>query len=166
MQVSRFSLLVAILAVATPPATFAQTVGIQPPVSARGRAVRDTTLVNALNNFELLGEGSPVTGTDLAVRVLAVAGKSRSAKDEESDRVVHWVYVAVSEFGEFPTQRLFRFGPFFDPKLDSLVTHRGVPAAYLSYGLPDRRQRARIVATPDSARIAIASRSDSPRRQN
>jgi hypothetical protein len=163
MRVSHIGVAVAILA-ATPTAVLAQTVGIHAPTSARGRRVVDTALVNALNNFELLGEAAPVKGTDLAVRVLAVAGESGSAKDDESDRVVHWLYIAVSEFGELPTQRLFRFGPFFEPKLDSLVARSAVPVAYVSYGLRDRRQRARIVATVDSSRIAIAS--TLPRRQN
>ena len=157
MRVPLFALLMAILA-ASPSAVFAQTVGIKPPASTRGHSVRDTALVNALNNFELLGEGVPVRGTDLAVRVLAVPGASGSAKDGESDRVVLWLYFAVSEFGELPTQRLYRFGPFFQPTLDSLVARSGVPVAYIAYGLSERRIRARIVATIDSSRIAIASR--------
>ena len=157
MRVPLFALLVAILA-ASASTVFAQTVGIKPPASTRGHSVRDTALVNALNNFELLGEAVPVRGTDLAVRVLAVPGASGSAKDGESDREVHWLYFAVSEFGELPTQRLYRFGPFFEPKLDSLVARSGVPVAYIAYGLSERRIRARIVATVDSSRIAIASR--------
>lgn len=134
-------------------AAAAQTVGIQPPTALRTRVVRDTGLVNALNSFELLGERVPLKGSDLSVRVLSVPGESGSAKDGESDQVVHWLYVAVSEFGELPDQRLYRLGPFFNPKLDSLVAQGRIPVAFVSYGVPPRLQRARIVATLDSVRV-------------
>ena len=131
----------------------AQTVGIRPVANSRLRPVRDTALVNALNNFELLGEARRVKGSDVAVRVFRLAGESGSAKDGESDQVIHWLYVGVSEFGEQAEQRLYRLGPFYDPKLDSLVSRDSVPVAFISYGLKSKRQHAAIVADLDSGRV-------------
>ena len=144
---------VAGLVIATPAKVAGQTVGVEPPSAIRTRIVRDTGLVNALNNFVLLGQGLPVKRSDLAIRVIAVAGESGSAKDGESDRVVHWLYVSVSEFGELPGQRLYRLGPLFNPKLDSLVAQDSVPTAFVSYGAPSKRQHARIAATLDSVQV-------------
>lgn len=56
----------------------AQTVGIRPIVAgARVRRIRDTAIVNVLNNFELLGEASPVKRTDLAPRRSASLDSAR-----------------------------------------------------------------------------------------
>lgn len=131
----------------------AQTAGGQPPGQMRSREIRDTALVNALSNVEILGEAAPVNGTQLAVRVLSLAGASGSARDGESDRVVNWLFVAISDFGEEPEQHVFRLGSFFDPKLDSLVAQGAVPIAFISYGATPKRQRAKVLVTLRSVRL-------------
>jgi len=132
----------------------AQTVGVEPVTLIQQRPVGDSALINAVNNFILLGEGgAPKAGTSLAVRVVEVPGETGSAKDGESDQVVSWLYIAVSEFGEAPRQSLFRLGPLFAPKLDSLVTQRDSAVAFVSYGLPAKPQHARIAVTLDRVRV-------------
>jgi hypothetical protein len=134
----------------------AQTVGVGPPAAARRRAVRDTALVNALNNFRVLGEREFIEEAGLRVRVVAVPGASGSARDGESDRAVHWLYVTVSGYGAFPRQRLYRVGPFFAPRLDSLTVDAGAPVAYVSYGVSPNRHQARIEARLERVRVSDA----------
>ena len=99
-------------------------------------------------NGRLLIERDFSRGPGLGVRVIGVAGESGSAGDE-SDATVDWLYVGVSEFGEMPPQRVYRLGPVYDPKVIALVVERGLPVLYINYGLPNRRQHARIVVTLD-----------------
>jgi hypothetical protein len=141
---------------AAPAASGAQTVGVGPPAAARRRAVRDTALVNALTNFRVLGEREFLEEAGLRVRVVAVPGAAGSARDGESDRPVHWLYVSVSEYGAFPKRRLYRVGPFFAPRLDSLTLDGRVPVAYVTYGVAPDRHQARLEAGLDRIRVSDA----------
>ena len=131
----------------------AQMIGVGSPNRLLAVRVRDSALVSAINNGDLLKEAAPVRGTFLAIRVVAVPGVSGSAQDQESDRVVSWLLIAVSEFGELPTQRLYRLGPVFAPVVDSIVAVRGSPLVFISYGVQGRRQRGEVTASLDTIMI-------------
>jgi hypothetical protein len=121
-----------------------QTVGVGPPATLRTREVRDTALRNVVVNSEILANKDLDKEAGLSVRVTAIAGESSSAKEEDTDAVVSWIYLSVSEFGEVVEQRAFRLGPVYDPKVDRIVAERRIPVAYLSYGARKHRQTARI----------------------
>jgi hypothetical protein len=155
MKVLVASLAVCVLS-SVPAPGLSQTVGVQTPAAIRSRTVQDSALTNALNNFELLGERDFRRESGLMVRLLTVPGESGSARDGESDQVVSWVYIAVSEHDELPRQRLYRVGPLFNPKVDSLVIRDSIPTAFLSYGTDRKRRKARIAASLERIRIADA----------
>lgn len=136
------------------PSVSAQTVGVSQPSKLAKRTIRDTALVNALNNSELMARHEFPRGAGLVVRVFGVPGESGSAKDGESDRVTSWLYFAVSEYGEMPEQRVYRLGPVYDPKVDSLVFRDSVPTAFISYGLRASRHKARVTVTLEALNIS------------
>jgi hypothetical protein len=121
-----------------------QTVGVGPPATLRTREIRDTALRNVVVNSEILANKDLDKEAGLSVRVTAIAGESSSAKEEDTDAVVSWIYLSVSDFGEVVEQRAFRLGPVYDPKVDRIVAERRVPVVYLSYGARKHRQIARI----------------------
>jgi hypothetical protein len=131
----------------------AQTVGVGAPATLVAREVRDTALRNVVVNAELLASKNLDKDAGLSVRVIAVTGESGSAIEEETDAVVSWVYLSVSEFGELVEQRAFRLGPVYAPKVDRIVAERRIPVVYLSYGARAHRQVARIELDLKSIRI-------------
>jgi hypothetical protein len=126
------------------PSMSPQTVGVGAPASLRAREVRDTTLRNVVVNSVILANKNLLKEAGLSVRVIAIAGESGSAREEETDTVVSWVYLGVSEFGEMVEQHAFRLGPVYNPKVDRIVAEGRIPVVYLSYGAPKHRQFARI----------------------
>ena len=138
----RIAGIVLLLATVTP--LNAQTVGVGAPTTLRTSEVRDTSLRNIVVNSEILADKNLLSQTGLSVRVIAIAGESGSAKEEETDTVVSWVYLGVSDFGEVVEQRAFRLGPVYDPKVDRVVAEGHTPVVYLSYGARKHRRIARI----------------------
>ena len=146
-------LIAALLLAGGTSASTAQTVGVAPPASLRSRPVRDSALLNVVVNARLLAERDVERETGLIVRVSEVAGASGSAKTGESDAVVHWLYVAVSEMGELVEQRAYRVGPFYDPKVERIVAEGRIPVVYIAYGAPTARRHARIEVDLQGMRI-------------
>jgi hypothetical protein len=122
----------------------AQKVGIAPLSALRPAEVRDSALLNVLLNASVLAERDLDRATGLSVRVLIVPGESGSAQTEDTDEVVSWLYVGVSEFGEVVQQRAYRVGPVYDPKIDRIVAEGRTPVVYLSYGARNTRHHSRV----------------------
>jgi len=51
----------------------------------------------------------------LSVRVYKLPNEPGSA-GHESGEVTHTLYIAISEFDEYPDQSLFKIGPFYNPE--------------------------------------------------
>ena len=160
MPSSRSTILLAIAAasVALAQAAPAQaaTVGADAPGALRGHRVADQDLVRVLNELDLLVNRQLLAETGLAIRIFSVPHQRGSARDGESDRVVHDLYIAVSDFGEYTSQRVYRIGPVYAPRLESLVVQKRVPVAFVSYGSNAKRRSARLAATLDGVSIRDA----------
>ena len=83
-----------------------------------------------LNRVKILKEFSADT---LFIRVLEVTNESGSAGFANCE-VTSTIYVAVSEYGEYPDQKLYKLTPVYNPKIDISGENSYSPIIYLSYG--------------------------------
>lgn len=72
----------------------------------------DQRLIKAFNNLTILTKKRT---DELAIRVFEIGNEPGSA-GQPSGEITHTIYVAVSEYDEYPTQNVFVFGPVYAPK--------------------------------------------------
>jgi len=96
----------------------------------------DQRLVRVFNDLTILTEKRT---DELAIRVFEIANQPGSA-GQPSGEITHTIYVAVSEYDEYPTQNVFVFGPVYSPKASLSTTKDNEPELKIEHGGYDSRQ--------------------------
>jgi len=91
--------------------------------------VNDSLTVSLLNNFNLLKQFST---NDLSIRIIEVTNESGSAGFDNCE-VTSNIYIAVSEFGEYPEQNLFLIRSLYAPKVKDIKEKNGKIILKLTY---------------------------------
>jgi hypothetical protein len=90
--------------------------------------IKEASFVKVLNNIRLLDEFET---NELSIRIWEIRDKPSSAK-RASGEANSILYLAVSEFGEYPEQQLFRLASIYAPHVES-VTKSNNPVIRISY---------------------------------
>jgi hypothetical protein len=76
---------------------------------------------------------------DLSIRVFEIGDEPGSA-GQPSGEITHTIYVAVSEYDEYPAQNVFVFGPVYGPKASLSTTRDNQPELKIEHGAHNSRQ--------------------------
>lgn len=98
--------------------------------------VSDSMLVRFLNNGQLLDSNND---HELSMRIWELDLGSGSAQTESCE-VLHHMYVTVSEFGEYPEQKVFVLGPFYDSKFENWIIENSELAGFRMNHLGEGRR--------------------------
>lgn len=74
--------------------------------------IEEDNLIRILNKVKFL---SSINTDNLNIRVYII-GNSPGSAGYPNGEITHDLFIAVSEFDEFPRQNLFELGPYFNPK--------------------------------------------------
>jgi hypothetical protein len=75
------------------------------------------------------------------IRVLELRNEPGSAGNANGEATSD-IFIAVSEFGEYPEQNVFKLSPLYGPFVEKVDSTGNIPMIYLSY-------------VPDSARATL-----------
>lgn len=107
-------------------------------------------LVQVLNNSDLIVENRE---NWISVRIYTIDNGSGSA-GFESGEVSHNLFIAVSEFDEYPNQNVFEIGPFINPmfaKWTELKNHE--KEFEVEYGAFDQRSKMTLTININELKI-------------
>lgn len=122
--------------------SFGQVVDIQ--------SVENVDIVKLLNNLESFSENKT---EDLSIRVYVLANESGSA-GFESGEVTHKLYFAVSEFDEYPNQKVFVVGDFYSPKAIQWNNNNALrPELTIEFGSFDERKTLTFIVGLEQIKI-------------
>ena len=111
--------------------------------------IKDEQLTKILNNIQMLTEKKT---NELSICVFKVGNPSGSA-GKESCEITHNLYIAVSEYDEYPAQNLFVFGPVYNPKTNDWTGKDNEQELTIEYGAYDSRQRITLKISLDKIEI-------------
>ncbi len=106
--------------------------------------ISDESLKKLFNEIEILGE---IRNDSLIIRICSTSNEPGSAGFSNGE-ITNNIFVAVSEYGEYPNQSLFRFSPMYAPKLIRTST-----SIYISYIEGSQTKYIKIHAQIDDIKI-------------
>ena len=89
---------------------------------------------------------------ELAIRVFEIGNEPGSA-GQPSGGITHTIYIAVSEYDEYPAQNVFVFGPVYGPKASFSTSMVDGPELHIEYGSHDSRQTATFKISLDKIEL-------------
>ena len=107
------------------------------------KEVKNSDLTYVLNNIVKTTRFTDDKNS-LLIRVYVVADASGSAHTEGTDEVTNSIYIAVSNNGETPEQRLFRLASVYNPKLVNWVKTATGPGLVMTYGPANKIKKVTI----------------------
>ena len=109
----------------------------------------DELLIRVFNGLTTLAEKRT---DELAIRVFEIGNEPGSA-GQPSGEITHTIYIAVSEYDEYPAQNVFVFGPVYGPKASFSTTRDDGPELIIEYGSHDSRQTATFKISLDKIEL-------------
>lgn len=107
--------------------------------------IKDDRLVKILNGLTLFSEKKT---NDLSIKIFSVDNEPGSA-GHDSGEITHDLYIAVSQFDEYPLQNVFNIGQFYNPKLINWTGEEIYQIISIEHGEISDRQTIKIKITID-----------------
>ena len=111
--------------------------------------ISDSNIVRIFNNISIL---EVKRALEFVVKIFSVGDESGSA-NRESCAITEKVYIAVSEYGEHPLEKLYRLESLYSPRIESIVPEGDTVVILFSYIESQDRLSLKVKITPENATI-------------
>jgi hypothetical protein len=112
------------------------------------KVINDSLLTSIFNNIEILKE---IKTDELTIRILSLNNDPGSAGYANGE-VTSNIYIAVSEYDEYPEQKLFLIPNLYSPNIEGIKEEKRNVILLLSY-IEKKKITLRIEITIDSIKI-------------